>query len=446
MAKRHDRALSWILALSVLLTAAVTACGGQHVSLPVPGGDCPYHTAGEWQSFLDHWASDPRWVKTCEEGGCDDTFVRAVDEDVRKVFDRCADLLAQSPGLAACTGNLRRFTPGWMHQHSPDSYGFSVDNRTYFAAQEAPGEPAGMMIPPPDLVAAVPDVAKITAVCRSNGWEYLEQASCLGASRLFVLVTDPGGRFDQWILLNLYEYTPGPDAAPAVDVGRTVSFLAVQKQDAGGHALPRVRLHFRDYTLAKTPDHDGYHLTLGVENNTTKCYACHPSGTRQLIPRRTPLLHAAPVRGEPGYGEVSASVSTSMPAGFGLQRLAELNRRLGSYGPPDWNGLVDVPALGPAIGKESGCTRCHDGSYRGVLTVATSETQLDEKVDYELAMPPAPGLLDLLERSELTNPALTRAEEKLLEEAREAHRRLDEKVHAGRAPALRQWMLETQCR
>jgi hypothetical protein len=438
MAKRHGCAHSSALALSLLLTA----CAGRPVPSAAPGGACPYHTPQEWQTFLDHWASDPRWVKTCEEGGCDEAFSRAVDEDVRKVFDRCADLLAQSPGLDACTANLRRFTPRWMQQHSPDSYGFTVDNRAYFAAQEAPGEPAGMMIPPPEVVAAVPDVEKVTAACRKNGWEYLEQDSCLGASRIFVLVSDPGGRFDEWTLLNLYAYTPGAGAAPAVDVHRTVSFLAVQKKDAAGNVLPRVRVHFRDYTLAGALG-GGYRLTLGEANNATKCYACHPSGTRQLIAYRTPLLHASPVRGEAGYVEGSTAAA---PAEFAFERLTEMNQRLGSYGLPDWNGLIDVAGLGPAIGKDLGCTGCHDGRYRGILTVATSETQLDEKVDYELAMPPSAALLELVERSEMKDPARSPAEEARLREAGAAHRLLDAEVHASRAPALREWMLETSCR
>jgi hypothetical protein len=61
-------------------------------------------------------------------------------------------------------------------------------------------------------------------------------------------------------------------------------------------------------------------------------------------------------------------------------------------------------------------------------------------------MPPAAALLELVERSEMKNPALTPAEEKTLGEAREAHRKLAEKVHASRAPALRAWLSETRCR
>ena len=422
------------LALFVSLTAALTTCGGHGEPAAPVIGACPYHTAAEWQAFVDRWAADARWAKTCEEGECDEAFAGAVDRDVRQVFDQCADLLARTPGVAACTENLRRFTPRWLEQHSPDSYGFTLANHDYFAAQEAPGMPPGMMRPPPELVLAIPDVGRATAVARDHGWKYLVQDSCLGGARMFVTIPDPAGTFDQWMLLNL---ATGAAGEPAVDVDRTMSFIAVQRKDAAGNALPRVRLHFRDYTI-KAASSGGYRITLD-ETAATKCYACHPSGVRQILPRRTQSLAAAPVRGEPGFG---VGVATE---GFGAQRLGELNARLGAYGLPDWNGLIVVGDLGPALGKGLGCAGCHDGRSRGFLTMAVSESQLEIKVDHELAMPPDQALRELLERSEMRDPPLDAADEKRLKEARLRHRELDVRVHASRAPALREWLGATRC-
>jgi hypothetical protein len=119
--------------------------------------------------------------------------------------------------------------------------------------------------------------------------------------------------------------------------------------------------------------------------------------------------------------------------------------RLRSYGLPDWNATIDVTQLGPPIGAEQGCTRCHDGAYRGLLTVMTSVDQIREKVQYELSMPPAPDLGLLLERSELHNPPLTPAEQKALDAAFDAHQLLADAVLGGRGPALSRWLLMTPC-
>jgi hypothetical protein len=434
MSRLRGGSLSGGFVSFVVIAAAMTTCAGEGAPSPTREEACPYRTAAEWQAFLDRWAADARWVRTCEEGDCDGGFYRAVDEDVREVFDRCAGVLARSPDLDACTSNLRRFTPGWMGQHSPDSYGFALDNAAYFAAQEAPGQPRGMMTPPPALVRAVPDAEQVIRTARDNGWKYVVQASCLAGAVLVITIPDPGGRFDQWMMLGLEAYSPG--AARVADVRRALSLLTVQKTDAAGNALPRVRLHFRQYALARA-ESGGYEPALDAKGNS-KCYACHTSGVREILPRRTAFLDARPVRGEPGAGDADA------PDGFGLVRLGELNAKLRGYGVPDESGLVAARSLGPALGKDVGCTGCHNGQSRGILTVATSASQLDEKILRELAMPPQPELIGLLERGEANG--LTAADRKTLRDAEEAHRRLDREVQAKRQVALQDWLLETRCR
>jgi hypothetical protein len=439
MIQRRKHPLSAGLVSLVLTAAAVATCGGTPTAVApaAPRAEepaCRVHTPAEWQAFLERYAGDPRWVKTCEDGGCDATFWKTVNDEIEGTLTRCAGEIAASPAIAACTANLRAFAPTWLRQHASTGYGFAMDNQAYFAHEEGPDTPKGMMRPPPDLIAAIPDVAKIEALARDHGWKYVLQDSCLGGARIFLLVPDPGGAFDDWMLLNL---SGEPGKRMTVDVAKTMSFIGVQKKDAQGNPLPKVRLNFRDWLISAAPA-GGYGVTPA--DSDTKCYACHASGTRQLISRRTPFLAAQPVRGEPGFGRDAAPD----PA-FAQRRLDELEARLRSYGLPDWNGTLDLPSFGPPIGEAQGCTECHDGSYRGVLSVMMSETQIEEKVHYELAMPPTKRLPALLERSEMKNPPLTPAEQKELDDAYAAHAKLAADVLGSRTETLRRWLLQTKC-
>jgi hypothetical protein len=278
----------------------------------------------------------------------------------------------------------------------------------------------------------VPNVWEVTRVARDHGWPYVVQASAIEGARLFVLVPDPRGRFDQWVALDLA-------ARRAVDVGRPLSFLAAQREDAAGAPLPRVRLHFREYALV--PAAAGGYAPAPDGAGHARCDACHTSGARRILPRRTAVLDASPVRGEPGFEEATA------PADFALDRLGALNARLAAYGLQERSDEGGVPArsLGPALGKDAGCTACHNGGSRARITVMDSPQQLDEKVVDELAMPPEPALIGLLERRETHDPPLRADEEAALREATDAHRRVAAAIAASRPAALREWLLETRC-
>jgi hypothetical protein len=420
--------------LCLVLAAAAGAC---EASEPAPeldlthAGACPYRTAGAWQGFLDGAAGNDALEKTCDDDGCDTATYAAVEANIAGVFAQCAGLLADNPPIAACTDRLRRFTSSWLAQHDRTSYGFTTDNDAYFAAQVAPGAPSGMMTPPPALLSAMPDLEQVLDAARANGFPYVVQDSCLGNVRLFVLAPDPAGKFDQWTLMNLRADTQAP-----VLVHSRVSFLAVQKTDAAGVPLPAVRVHFRDLLVQSSPG-GGYGVSSDATDNA-KCYSCHPSGVRQLIERRTPELAAKPVSGEPGY-------PGDGPADFAFQRLTALNARLASYGLNDWNGQIVVADHGPALGAEQGCTACHDGQTRGVLTVSTSRKQLQHKVVAELSMPPTEGLTQLVERQAMNDPPLTSPEAAQLAAAEDAHAALLAGLTAARAPTLQRWLLETRC-
>jgi hypothetical protein len=416
--------------LCLAVATAATACGPSGPDL-TRAGDCPHRTAAEWQSFLDGAARSDAWEKTCDDDGCDAAAYDAVEAGVASVFARCADLLADNPPLDACADRLRRFTTSWLSQHDLSSYGFTTDNATYFAAQVAPDVPSGMMSPPTALLSAMPDLEQVIDAARARGWPYVVQASCLGNVRLYVVSPDPAGRFDQWTLMNLRADTSAP-----VLVHSRVSFLAVQETDAGGVSLPAVRVHFRDLLVQSAPG-GAYTATSDAADNA-KCYACHPSGPRQLLAMRTPALAARPVLGEPGF-------PGDGPADFPFQRLTAMNARIAAYGLNDYGGQIEVADHGPALGGEEGCTACHDGARRGVLTVSTSRKQLAHKVQAELAMPPTPDLPRLLERQTMNDPPLTTAEATTLADAEAAHASLLADLLSTRAPALERWLLEARC-
>ena len=406
------------------------ACGAPEPDLDLThAGACPFHTAAAWQGFLDGAAENDAWVKTCDADGCDSATYHAVETAVAEPLAACAALLADNPPIAVCADRLRRFTASWLQQHDLTSYGFTSANDAYFAAQTGPDVPLGTITPPAALLSAMPDLAQVIAAARAHGFPYLIQTSGLGNVRFYALTADPAGRFDQWTVMNLRADTPS-------QVHTRVSFLAVQKTDAAGAPLPAVRLHFRDLLVEPSAD-GGYQVSSDLADNA-KCYSCHPSGVRQLVGRRTANLAAKPILGELGY-------PGDGPPDFAFQRLGALDARLASYGLPDWSGQIVVADHGPALGAEQGCTQCHDGHARGVLTVSTSGKQLQHMVSAELAMPPTDGLTALVERRETNDPPLTAAEAEELAAAESAHAALLSDLEAARAPALRRWLLATGC-
>jgi hypothetical protein len=396
---------------------------------------CPYQTPEEWQQFLERYAGNEKWVDTCEDATCDSEFFQFVKENIQETFDNCKGFIGRNPKVAACTKNLKRFTVAWMQQHDSVGYGFTVDNHTYLTSQDAPDKPPGMMKPPEAIIAALPSLSKVEKAARDEGLKYLTHDSALDGSRTFVLISDPKGRFDQWMLLNLQENQQLNDHTP-------LSILVVQKKDARGRKLRKIRLHFRDYTITQKKKKKGYTLSLN-ENANGKCYSCHPSGVRQLIARRTPILAARPVKGDPGYAD-SDEVSND-PPDFAYERLLEFNRRLRAYGTPDWDGMVIPEDHGPPLGKAQGCTDCHSTGTRSALNLSTSHIQLNQKLLLELSMPPDTTLPQLLEKKEMRSAELTPEEKRALGKAYSVHEDLTADFESSRLPALKGWLLETSC-
>lgn len=435
----------WRSGLGLGLIAALGALGvarngrtAARVTISLAGDPpsiCPLKTPEQWQAFLKDVASEPNWVETCEDSHCDEKYVEHVHYDIQQTLRRCEPVLKRHPQLAACSANLRRFVPAWLRQHDNVSYGFNVPNREYFRLQETPDKPPGMMDPAPAIIAALPSRERVEAVARQAGLKYLTHDSALGGIRTFVLTSDPAGRWDQWLLLNLQT------GDSQITESTPVSVLTVQKADAAGHPLPAVRLHFRDYFVSRLPN-GKYKSELRLEANG-KCFSCHANGVRQLIARRTETLQAEPVAGETDF---SGNPVRSKPADFAFARLMEFNKRLRSYGSPDWDGKIDPHDFGPALGRTQGCVDCHDGKSRGILTVASSASQLKQKLIDELSMPPDTDGPARLERAEVHYPsALSPKELEDLDHVFAAHDKLANEYLQTRLPELKNWLLSVPC-
>jgi hypothetical protein len=256
--------------------------------------------------------------------------------------------------------------------------------------------------------------------------------------RIFIAIDDVRDRFDRWMIVNL-DAEAKRVVSPAI-----ISFIAVQKRSAEGAPLSRVRLHFRDYWAVDT----GNSWSLSLPDTLAgKCYACHASGMRLLLPTRSEITASAPVRGEEGFDGSDTSPD------FAMTRLARFNERLLAYGAHDWNDTVRPADHGPPLGRDLGCTSCHDGSLRGALTVSTSEGTLAQKMVEQLSMRgtlggvavPDTAAMSLLERERKGAPPLSSDEKTALDRARSEHERDYAHIMAERFPSWKAWTLEQRC-
>ena len=397
---------------------------------------CPLRTNEQWQDFISEAGNKDEWLETCEDSTCDEEFYEYVATDIQNIVDKCQAYLVAHPHIAKCSNNLRRFTKSWMAQHDSVSYGFAVDNHTYLLRQTAPGRPSKMMIPPPEIISALPLRSQVEKTARENGLAYLTHDSALGGIRTYIFNPDPEGRFDQWVLLNLQKGGPGIDKATPVSV------VGVERRDATGKPLDHVKVEFRDYTLLK--DKGGkYRLTLN-ESNNGKCYSCHANGVRQLIARHTPVLDALPVKGDPGFNQ-DEKQDSGHNTEFAYQRLLAFNRRLRSYGGPNWDGNIIVSDHGPVLGAKQGCVECHNGDTRGTLNISTSTSQLKRRIFEDLTMPPTPSSQIFLEHEQLGIRNVYPKEAAALAKMRDAHSKILSSYEQDRLPNLRAWLLQDSC-
>ncbi len=226
-----------------------------------------------------------------------------------------------------------------------------------------------------------------------------------GAARVIIRVPDTKKppRFEQWIQIAINEGTG--------KLGRNVDFLGVQLlPDTPSSPLEDDRpvVAFRGYSRTPT----GFVPEGGSSSELSKCYSCHPSGLRAVIPARVGARAAG--------GGVAIKPEGTIPL-TGPENITAITtevkdtKKPSVFGPTGYTALENGPPLGPssrtnreqfvaqgcakrlpdprqkAIVANMNCEQCHDGETdRGILNAGTSLKTLYHKVvqNTQAPMPP----------------------------------------------------------
>ena len=236
-----------------------------------------------------------------------------------------------------------------------------------------------------------------------------------------VLDTKTPPRFEQWIQIAIEDSTG--------DFGRNVDFIAVQLTESASPSklLAAPSVSFRGFSRK------GFIPEGGGSADLSKCYSCHPSGLRPIVPATRVV---SPPRGK----------KPTLPAAD----VTDISSLRGELGPTGYTVSEHGPLLGPrpesrpnraqfvAKGCAAGlselrrqeivdrmnCEQCHDGSLkeRGILNAGTNIGTLKHKLVDNTVAPMPPGVTDA--------GALTRAEREVLFKC----------LQAEHAEILREWL------
>ena len=234
-----------------------------------------------------------------------------------------------------------------------------------------------------------------------------------GAARILIRLVDSQSRFEQWLQIAISDRTG--------DLGRNVDFLAVQLVPDASSPLKQGRpmVAFRGFSRTA----NGFVLEgkgSSPRGDLSKCYSCHSSGIRTVIPAVADTTAA-------GGGNAVRPVGT-IPL-TGADNITELSQKIGlaDVAPPGYTASRNGPALGPsqrsnrdqfvakglaarpprtavpgcaaglsetrrkAIVANMDCQQCHDGETdRGILNAGTSLRTLQHKVVENTVAPMPP--------------------------------------------------------
>ena len=229
-----------------------------------------------------------------------------------------------------------------------------------------------------------------------------------GADRILVRVPDTQDppRFEQWIQIAINGSTG--------KLGRNVDFLARQLvSDPASPLNEDSVVVFRGYSrTAKGFVPEG----RGSGSDLSKCYSCHPSGLRPVIPATAGSIAA-------GGGRAIAPSGTMLSGpdlAHQLDNLKDITSELSRFGPVGYSASENGPPFGPssragraafvAAGCAAGvpedrrqeivdrmdCEQCHDwpkrGTERGILNAGTDRSTIYHKVVKNRETPMPPGV------------------------------------------------------
>lgn len=237
-----------------------------------------------------------------------------------------------------------------------------------------------------------------------------------GADRVIIRVPDAKrpSRFEQWIQIAINQSTG--------ELGRNVDFIGVQRLSdtpSPTNLTPPVVV-FRGFSRTGT----GFELEgRGSGSMLSKCYACHASGLRPVIPAKPGSKAAGGTQAIVPVGTMLVGADLNSQ----LQHLEEITSVLAVFGPKGYRPEDNGPPMGPeswssrealvtkglattpsgvacaaglkparqqAIANKMNCATCHNGTERGVLNAATSLATIRHKVVENREAPMPPGVTD----------------------------------------------------
>jgi len=226
-----------------------------------------------------------------------------------------------------------------------------------------------------------------------------------GAARILIHVPDSEEtpRFEQWIQIAIKDSSGG--------LGRNVDFIA-RRLDTDPQEVA-----FRGYSRTSS----GFVPEGGSSSSElSKCYSCHPSGLRPIVPATEGSKAAGGGKAIKPEGTmlVGADLAeqlvhvksiTSHRAVFGPTGYV-VSENGPHFGPSSRSGRAEAVEAGcgkdleesrrQAIVEQMDCEMCHDGSDRGVLNAGTSRITIFHKVAQNMEAPMPPGVTDSLSQDE----------------------------------------------
>lgn len=219
-----------------------------------------------------------------------------------------------------------------------------------------------------------------------------------GAARILIRVPDSEDppRFEQWIQIAINDGSGR--------LGRNVDFLARQlPEDSSMVAFEGYSRTASGFVPEGDPSHE-----------LSKCYSCHPSGLRPVIPAAQGTKAAGDGRAVKPEGTMLAGAD--LPSQ--LDGVKDLTSHLAVFGPAGYQAPEEGPPFGPsnrsgraefveagcgvrlapdrrqAVVDRMDCETCHDGSSRGILNAGTNLGTIRHKVAKNMEAPMPPGVTE----------------------------------------------------